>query len=416
MEAKKKILVFIPEFPVLTETFIERELAKLAERRNVDIRIFSLQEGKGEISEVLRDRIYYQRLKLQDIPKELIFFIRNFSDIYNSFLGFHKAQKINKKNENEINNPCFFKSLYIFLKSCAYAEKFSHFKPDLILAHFFSEPSTITMFISKILKIPYGISAHAKDILVTSQYPREKVKSSKFITICNENAYKFVIDTAKGLDTSNIYLAYHGVDLQRIYQSVENKDHRPEKPLILAVGRLVGKKGLEYLIEAGNILKERNLDFCISIIGSGPLYNELTEKIENLNLQDSVKILGSNKGLSNEDTLVHFKSASVFAFPSIETNEGDVDGVANVLLEAGIFKLPVVSTDAGGTGELIINEETGLVVPQRESQDFADKLELVLKNRELSERLGLNLYNKVLDKFSLDRNISQLENMLLKDY
>ncbi len=416
METKKRILVFIPEFPVLTETFIEREIAKLVERGNVDLHVFSLKKGRGYLSEVLLDKVTYERISLKDTFKFFLFFVSKLSYIKKAFSEILKSIKENKKNHGKVKNPGFMKVLYVFLKSCAYAEKFSKFKPDFILAHFFSEPSTMVMYISKILNVPYGISAHAKDILVEAQYPKEKVQTAKFISICNENAYNYVLKQAGDLDKSNIYLAYHGVDIEKIKKGVEDRDYRPEKPLILAIGRLVEKKGLEYLIKSARNLKEREVNFEIKIIGSGPLYPELLNLINELDLQDDVVILGENKGLSNEDTLLHLKSASVLSFPSIETKEGDVDGVANVLFEAGIFKIPVVATDAGSTGELIIHNQTGLVVPQKDSNIMADKLELILNDKDLSQKLGNNLYNKVSEKFSLDKNIVQLENMLLRNY
>jgi colanic acid/amylovoran biosynthesis glycosyltransferase len=198
----------------------------------------------------------------------------------------------------------------------------------------------------------------------------------------------------------------------KIIKRVENKDFKSEKPLILAVGRLVEKKGLIYLIESASLLKNRGLRFEIGIIGSGPLYENLKEEINSRSLQNEVKIIGDNEGLSNEETLVHFKSASVFAFPSIQTDEGDVDGVANVLMEAGIFRTPVVTTDAGGVGEIISDGVTGLVVSQKNSQELADKIELILKDSELGRKLGENLYNKVLEKFDLNNNIIELENLL----
>jgi len=92
-----------------------------------------------------------------------------------------------------------------------------------------------------------------------------------------------------------------------------------------------------------------------------------------------------------------------------------VDGVANVLMEAGVFKVPVVTTDAGGVGEIIVDDDTGLVVEQRNSSALAEKIEYLLKNEEKSKRLGQNLHNKVLEKFDLNTNIIELENLLLKN-
>jgi glycosyltransferase involved in cell wall biosynthesis len=296
-----------------------------------------------------------------------------------------------------------------------YAEKFLQFKPDFILAHFLSEPSTMIMHISGITGIPYGISAHAKDILVTSEYTRRKVRTSRFITICNKNAFISVLEQSRGLDVSNVNLAYHGVDVEKILEETANKDFRTEKPLILANGRLVEKKGLEYLLEAAKELKEKGLDFELHIIGSGPLYEKLMDQIDSLGLSNEVKIVGDNEGIPIDEVFLHYKAASIFAFPSIQTEEGDVDGIANVLFEAGIFKVPVVSTDAGSTGELIIDGVTGLVVPQRDPRALAEKIEELFRDESLRERLGEGLYNKVLENFNLDKNIVELENMLLRN-
>ena len=67
METKKRVLVFIPEFPVLSETFIERELSELVERGNVELVVFSIKKGIGYLSENLKTRVLYKRLGFTDI-------------------------------------------------------------------------------------------------------------------------------------------------------------------------------------------------------------------------------------------------------------------------------------------------------------------------------------------------------------
>lgn len=413
METKKKILVFIPKFPNLTETFIEREIAKIADRGVIDVTVFSLCKGNGIYSESLEGKVYYGRLGIKDLTSFLPYFFRNFSHISRVFKTFCKLKKDVSVKEYS-DRSSIVKEIFTFLKSVSYASKFSRFGPDIILAHFLSEPSTIVMHISKILGVPYAISAHAKDITVSAEYTREKVSTASFIAICNRNAYQHVLDQCDGLDLSNIYLAYHGVDAKGLLQKVENKDFRSEKPYILWVGRLVEKKGVKYLVEAVSILKKRGSDIYLNIIGYGPLVSDLGKLIRELKIEGNVKILGDGEGVPNEETLLYFKSAKIYAFPSIETDDGDVDGVANVLLEAGVFKLPVVSTDAGGTGELVIDKETGIVVPQKDSTALADALEILLSDEGLAERLGNNLSKRVIELFDLDTNILWLENMLLR--
>ncbi|HQK41379.1 MAG TPA: glycosyltransferase [bacterium] len=428
MEVKKRILVFIPEFPVLTETFIERELEKLNEYEGIDLVIFSLKKGRGDISDSLKKKVVYDRLSFGDIFATILYFFLHFSELRKIFRELKKngysvktssydedkesenadSESVNRKGKESDEK---FSNFYIFFKSVAYSRKFSKYKPQFLFAHFLSESSSIVMYSSKILNIPYGISAHAKDIFVTSSDVKEKIQTANFIAVCNENAYEYLLKKFGNLN-QNIYLIHHGVDVNKIVKSVENKDYKPIKPLILSVGRLVEKKGFRYLIDAAKVLKNREIDFLVEIIGFGPLYEDLLIQIRENSLENEVKILGDNKGLSNEETLVHFKGSSVFAFPSIETEEGDVDGVANVLLEAGAFKIPVVATDAGSTKEIIIDGETGLLFPPKESVALADKLEILLSDEKLREKLGENLFNKVIEKFDINKNIVLLENRL----
>jgi colanic acid/amylovoran biosynthesis glycosyltransferase len=400
METKKKILVFIPQFPVLTETFIERELSKLVERDNVDLVIVSLSKGHGSISDNLKGRVHYKRMGLFDIPSFLIFFITNISKI---------LPLVN------IVEGSYIKRFFLVLKSVGYSSYFLSFKPDLIFSNFMSEPSTIAMVASKIINVPFAISAHARDITVSADNVIKKAEFSKFITICNKNAHDEFIKLVKEEKSSNIYISYHGVDVKKITDPVSldgNKLEKLDRPLILAIGRLIEKKGLLYLIEASRILKDRGVDFYTFIIGSGPLYMELEEQIKALDLIGCVSILGDNKGLSNARVLSYLSIADVFVLPSIQTEEGDVDGIANVLFEAGAFKLPIVSTNAGSTLEIITNKETGLIVPQKDSSALADSIEKLLNDKDLSSRLGYAVYNKVLEDFDLDKNVAKLELLL----
>ena len=398
MESRKKILVFVSRFPVLTETFIERELSKLVERNIVDLIVVALRRGDGSVSENLKDKVFYKREGLADIPGFLVYFFRNFSKVPALF--------------RELEGG-FLKKTFVLLKSIGYAKYFSSFQPDLILAHFMSRQTTIALIASKVTGIPFAISAHARDVTVSSENVSQKIKNAKFVTVCNKNAFDYLMKLVGG-NPGNIFLSPHGIDFNKINPNVVGGVEKPNKTLILSVGRLAEKKGLKYLIEASKMLKDRGLEHLVYIIGPGLLYGKLMEEVKGLGLEDYVKILGEGKGLSQEETLKYFKSADTFVFPSIQTEEGDVDGVANVLLEAAAFKLPIVATDAGSTGEIILDKETGIVVAQKDSKALADALENIIKDGGLGERLGLEVYSKVLENFDLSKNILKLEGLLTK--
>ncbi len=411
MGNKKKVLVFIPEFPVLTETFIERELAKLVERDNVDLIVFSIKKGNGFLSDNLESRVFYGRLTKYDISKSIFYMLSHPIKTIDLLL-FLKRDKY--KSGSEKSSQSIF---YLLLKSFGYAQKIVKFKPDIILSHFLSSPSTIIMCVSKITNIPYGVSAHAKDVTVNSEYALEKVKTAKFITICNKNAYDYLMKLTGESNVGKIVLSYHGVDVKKIEKSIDSTNSRKNtKPLILSIGRFVEKKGLLYLIEASKILKERRLEHLVQIIGSGPMYENLKRHIEELGVEDTVEILGNNKGFSNKETLTYLSMSDIYVFPSIQTDEGDVDGIANVLLEAGIFSIPVVSTDSGSTCELIKNGVTGIVVKQKDSKELANSIEILLNNSGLRKMVGDNLHLEVLNRFELDKRIVDLESLLVADY
>jgi len=402
MEGKKRVLIFIPEFPALTETFIEREISKLVERGNVDVNVISLKKGRGRLSDNIKDRVTYRRLDI-------------FTNISAFFIYLPKLSKLVQIfKELEDSGKGFLGKIYLFIKTIGYTKIFSQFNPDIIYAHFMATPSTVVMISSKLLGIPYCISAHAKDITVEAEYVDEKIGSAKFITICNKNAYEYLLNISSMENSSNVYLIYHGVDFKALKKQVPQFNVKKQVPLLLSIGRFVEKKGYKYLIEASKILKDRGFAHEIKIIAGGPMYQNTLMQIKKFKLEDRVEILGDGKGLPFTEAAKYFRVADIFVFPSIETSSGDVDGVANVLLEAAAFKVPIIASDAGGTTEVVINNKTGLVVPQRDSERLANAIQVLLQNKTLGQELAERSYTHVSNTFNLDENVEKIERLLLE--
>jgi len=175
----------------------------------------------------------------------------------------------------------------------------------------------------------------------------------------------------------------------------------------------VEKKGHEYLIEASSILKKRGISHLIYIIGPGPLYDNLNKKIESLDISSSVKILGEGKGLPFSDAISILKSADLCVFSGIKTEEGDEDGIPNVIVEAAAMNIPIVASDAGSVSELVTNEDTGILVRSRDAYMLADAIERQIFNRKEAEIMSSNAYKKVSMILDMDKNIIELENKLL---
>jgi len=400
----KRVLIFVPEFPRLTETFIQREISKLIELDNLDITVFSLQKASGKFLEGVEDHVVYTKLNVVILFKSLLFwgvkFPKRLSKAFKDFvLTPEKSEKV---------------SFPLFVKSIGYAYLFSLLSLDHIHANFMSWPSTVAMVASKLLGIPYSISAHAKDVMVEGECFRSKVESAKFISICNKFAYKYCVDHSGVDNPKNVLLQYHGVDSKTAFAVTSNIE-KPTRPLLFNGGsRLVEKKGQKYLIEAARILRDRGYDFEVHIAGPGPLYNDLLAQIKELNLEDCVFIHGEGKGIPFDVVVAYLKVADIVVQPNINLGSGDSDGIPTFIIESALMAKPVVATDAGSITDLIENEITGLIVAQRDPIAFADAVERVLKDPDLGARLGESAKVRAEQMFDLDKNVKELEKLLLE--
>jgi len=204
-------------------------------------------------------------------------------------------------------------------------------------------------------------------------------------------------------------------DIRRLYNGIDLTRFRPdpsvarEKNLILAVGRLVEKKGFDDLIQACAILADRGLDFCCEIIGKGPLKQALSDQIAELGVGEFVKLVGARP---QDQVLQAYKRATVFALPCIVGSDGNRDGLPTVLLEAMATGLPPVSTDLTGIPEIIDHNVNGLVVPPSDVAALVNGLARLLYNPALRKRLGTAARQKVEHEFDVRQNVAQLQRWL----
>ncbi len=179
--------------------------------------------------------------------------------------------------------------------------------------------------------------------------------------------------------------------------------------MILAVGRLVEKKGFSNLIEAVRLLVAEGRDLRLRIVGGGELADTLGRQIAQAGLEERVELLGPRL---QEDLIDLYRAATVFALPSMVIESGDRDGIPNVLVEAMRLGLPVVSTAVSGIPELVIDGETGLLVPSRDAAALAAALARLLDDPALRERLTASASGHVAAMFDLAANTRRLRALL----
>jgi glycosyltransferase involved in cell wall biosynthesis len=178
----------------------------------------------------------------------------------------------------------------------------------------------------------------------------------------------------------------------------------------LSVGRFCEKKGFPYLLDACHRLKQAQVPFQCQIVGYGPLESHIQAQISTLGLEGDVTLVGK---LTQDEVIEQYHQADVFVLPCLVTEDGDRDGIPNVLLEAMATGLPVVSTAISGITELVQSEENGLLVPEKDAAAIAQALTRLAHSPALRQELGRTGSRTVHQNFTLDRNVGQVKNWLL---
>ena len=270
-------------------------------------------------------------------------------------------------------------------------------------AHFASAATTVTRMAAKFAKLPYSFTAHAKDIFHESVDPadlHDKLRDAERVVTVSDYNLSFLREVY-GDAAQQVIRLYNGLELSRF--PFETALERPS--VVVAVGRLVEKKGFADLIDACALLKRSGRDFRCQIIGTGALKGALRAQIAAANLQDTVELLGPRPQEGLADLV---QGAAVFAAPCVVGADGNRDGLPTVLLEAMALGTPCVSTDVTGIPEVVRDHETGLQVPQRDPAALAAALGRLLDDAELRERLAHNARTLIETEFDIQANAAKL--------
>lgn len=241
---------------------------------------------------------------------------------------------------------------------------------DRIHALWAGVPATAAFWAVRHSRLGFSISAHAWDLLQRTAGLREKVAASRRMVVCSDFARETALALVGPALASRVELVHHGLDLGD-WGFVEKDVARPDELEILAVGRLMPKKGFEHLVAACGQLRDRAVPFRCRLVGpDGGLGADLTAQIAALHLEGQVVLEGSQAPADVKRAMIR---ADILCCPSVQT-ETSSDGIPNVVLEALALGTPVVATDAGGLAEVIRPGETGWRVPQRDVAALAEAL------------------------------------------
>jgi glycosyltransferase involved in cell wall biosynthesis len=260
---------------------------------------------------------------------------------------------------------------------------------DVIHAHWLFPQGLLALLaraLARTRHTPLLCTSHGGDLFglrgyVFSRLNRTVLLSAEAVTVVSNVMRDFAISL--GGAGERIQVIPMGVDAAGTF--LPPLHHERREDTLLFVGRLVEKKGLEYLLRALPNVVERRPSMRLVIVGSGPEEHSLKRLAREINIEDRVSFLGS---VRNSELPELYRMATVFVGPSIATAAGDQEGLGLVFAEALACECPVIASDLPAIGDLVIDGSTGLVFRQRDTVDLANKLSRLLDDPLLRQSLG----------------------------
>lgn len=252
-----------------------------------------------------------------------------------------------------------------------------------------ADSAVLCMMTQRMTDVPYSLAV-VNQLSDWGKGLALKLRESRFVTLVAEYLRLDAIRNFPDLDTKKLTVVRHGVDTRRWRPRVAGQAGSEQASRILSIGRLTHAKGFDVLIDAVEILRKRNVQAVLEIIGEGPARAALETQIERLALGNVVSLSGSR---GEEECLTSMQSATVFALASRQ------EGTPVVCLEAMATGTPVVASSVGGIPEIIRSRVNGLLVPADSASLLAAALEEVLSSADFRHRLAVEAQALISERF-----------------
>ncbi len=260
---------------------------------------------------------------------------------------------------------------------------------------------------ASVAKVPLRVISRRVDFPLKKNYlSRKKYRKNIDLIIAISQGVKKVL-VKGGINTLKIKVIPSGIDYSP-FEDAASSDYlrkelsfEPEDFLVGIVAHLADHKGHEYLIEASRILKQKAPRIKMIIVGDGPLQMKLSKKAKEIKVEEMVFFLGFR-----EDIPQILASLDLFVLSS------KLEGMGTSIMDAMASSLPVVATRVGGIPEVVVDGETGLLVPPKNPEALAEAILRIYNNRELAEQLGQKGHEVVHAKFSAEAMAAKI----IKEY
>ena len=397
-----KIAFIVSAFPVLSETFILSQITGLLELSH-DISIFASKKTSGMQHPDIEKYCLLERSYFFNIPENKI--KRIIKAAYLLFLNFHKNPAAILKSLNAIKFKKMALSLELFYKVIPFLKK----DFDVIHCHFGPNGLIGAAINEIVLKSKLLTSFHGSDL-------------SQYLNLNGAAAYNYLFDKGDlflpvsihwvkklislGCSSAKIKLHRMGVDTD-IFKPLK-KSNQNKTIQLLSVGRFVEKKGFKYGILAFSEVLKNHPDMQYNIIGDGYLKENIKKLIKELNCEGKINLMG---GKTQNDIIKIMQESDILLAPSITSKDGDSEGIPVVIMEAMSTGLPVISTLHSAIPELVIDNVTGFLTPEKNTILMTGKIKQLVENKKLRTAMGSSGREKILKEYNIKKLNKELVNI-----
>ena len=393
-----KVAYIFERYPVLSQTFLRREVAGVRDQ-GVLVQIHSLfppnpADLTHQVEGVPVDtfRWWEAATLIVALPRELF---RDPALLRDGWRLYRRYRPTNSEN--------FWSTVWAAIFAVCRANRIRREKPDIIHGVWATAPATAAAILGRLCNVPFSFGGHAYDIYRHGgdAFLEPKLRAAGFVHTTTEAGLAYLRERADGAPVK-IVLARRGLD-QLPPKPVRDTTTRPVR--LLSVGRLVPKKGHIHQLAACALLKSWGIPFEARIVGDGPLRGDLERQIVRDGLQDCVSLTGP---LAPPQVDEQYLWADIFWHTGVIDAEGDRDGIPNVIPEAFARCLPVISSRTAGPMEAVIHEVTGLLADPSNAAELAGAVKRLAEDPKLRQQLGENGRHWVEENFLISHNAAIL--------
>ncbi len=402
-------IVYVAQFfPYLTETFVYREVEAL---RQNGFKVITVANRTPEPAKLSEESIDFMADTTYVFPIQWgKFILAHLAMLAGRPIQYLKTfASVNFRRNEKLRNR--IRTLGHFAGGVYLAHQVQDSGAQHVHAHFSVNAATIGMVMADFLGVGFSFTVH-NNIFTDQLILKKKLKAADFIVSISEFSKQYLLDFAP--EQRDLEKKFHIVHCGISPESFERKNGfaSSEIPLVFSVSNHAERKGYPYLVEACRILKEKGYRFQCVIGGAGPQFELLQQLIKAHQLGDVVKLPGT---IFQEELRDYLERAAMFVLPCVVAEDGDMDGIPVVLMEAMAMQVPVISTTVSGVPELITHNQTGLLTSEKNAEALAEAIERYLQEPAFARKLGVAGRKTIENGYNIHVSTQQLET-LFKSY